>query len=766
MVEIDVCVTISAAILGVGYPLLLDVVSKLENKYNSHTIVETFKSEPVNHLLTYSIILSIASAFLVLFNRPPLFDFGKFNFLVDNSASLFMIFFTIILIIIFFLFIFKVLMYYSKDRFTKYVIKIYYKPRRPRGPFEWFTITKPNKPINPNQNMALISDLMLYAIERQDRDMAETLSRFVYDAFLKERQKCPNKPVEYPKEFYELTYRTTEALCIIHENRLLFLESRSAGAIWLIGEYKDFEISDTTYKWLWRILLLPVNYKKDNMLMSFWELANQFYSYNLPYIHPEYSTSMVIVNDEQIIKRNKERADFLEFTHALGGLLLYKRRYSCISRMFSFTNSIPPTYELLPNSMDQVIQLYIKYRDPYENNYPWISTKYYFPDLEGLTSDYTIKNWICTYIGLLLIRQYTIVPYLITMEPLTFPRIPETQQEKRIWIDNLDYLKKIVEDIFSNKELIETLKYSFLSKEWCNTNNKIHPVDFIDQLKERVIQEYTRTEIEQSLSAEKIDNFNNTTKNLLGSTIRLYDNLKNITPIAYDYKELFIHGERAVIDKSAFAIDQDSENLNYDSFLAEATSNKFQRGMSEIFFSMKTKTYLFDQKDIFTAIGKLIGNRNDLILVGFGNFLEYYIDSLQIPSLTKNSFKNCELYNFGACNYQLTAGSIFILTKNDLPNIEQLEIEKEQIEKYDLQSLDKELNLYASVQDLFIRKDLHQEFTSSANERDLNKSVLLNIIFKTRVRWKKDLKVIQIRSYSKHQDRGLPNDFKDLIMPD
>lgn len=763
MVEVDVCVTISAAILGVGYPILLEVVSKLETKYNSHLVIEIFKLEPINRFLTISLMLSIASAFLVLFNRPPWFDFGILNIVVDNSATLLMILFTIILVIAFFLFIFKVLLYYSKDSFTKYIINKYL---RPKGPMGGRLFWKPKGPNLPTKFFGVTTDLLLNSIERQDRDIAETLSRFFYDAFVNEREKSPNKPVEYPKEYYELTYRTAEALCLINDNRLLFLESRSVGAIWLLGERKDFAISETTYRWLWRNLLLPVNYKKDNMIMSFWEVANQFYTYNLPYVYPEYGENGIIQNEERVNQRNKEREEFLEFTHALGGLLLYRRRYACIARMFRFTNSIPPVHELLPISMNEIIRLYIKFRDPYENNYPWISHKYYFPEMEGLTGDYIIKNWICTYIALLLIRQYTVVPYLITIEPLKYPTIPETQQEKRIWIDNLDFLKKIVEDLFKNSELLESLNYNFLTRDWCTQNGKVHPIDFIQQIKDRVIEEYNRKEMEQKLSVQKIENFYDTTKRILGTTIRLYNPLKQEQIYSIDYKELFIYGERAVIDKSSFAEDQDAENLNYDSFLAEGTSNKFQRGISEIFFSMKTKTYLLDQKEIFNGIGKLLGNQTDFIIIGFGNYLEYYINELRIPTLTKNSYKNCELVNYDLGNYQLTGESFFILKKSDLPNINQLEIDKSEIEKYSLKELDKELNLYASVLDLFIRKDLHEEYTIKANDRDLNKSVLLSIIFKTRVRWKQDVKVVQIKSYSKHLDKGLPNDLKDLVSLD
>ena len=169
------------------------------------------------------------------------------------------------------------------------------------------------------------------------------------------------KPVEYPIDYYELAYKTTEELAQIKDNRLLFLEVRSAGAIWLLGEHKGSEISETTYRWLWRNLLITVRYNKDNMLMSFWETANQYFTYNLKVVDPTYIAGGQISNSEDVNKRKEERKLFLEFMHALGGLLLYKKKYSCISRFFRFTTSIPPKYELLPSSMNQIFELYLNF---------------------------------------------------------------------------------------------------------------------------------------------------------------------------------------------------------------------------------------------------------------------------------------------------------------------------------------------------------------------------------------------------------------------
>lgn len=170
-----------------------------------------------------------------------------------------------------------------------------------------------------------------------------------------------------------------------------------------------------------------------------------------------------------------ERKKFIEFHYALGGLLTYKSRYSCIKRLFNYTQSQPPKYELLPETMREVFSFYFEVRDPYERSYPWISHQYPFPELSGISSDGVIKKWISSYMAILFLRQYKIVQYLITMKPLYFPAIPDTQGEIKNWIDGLDFFKNLVIEHLGNKELLKTLNLEFITQSWCDENDKPYP---------------------------------------------------------------------------------------------------------------------------------------------------------------------------------------------------------------------------------------------------------------------------------------------------
>jgi hypothetical protein len=774
MIEIDVCIPIIAAIIGIGYPIFLQVSTNLEEKYNSHLIGELFNAESERRFLNISIILSLISALLVLLNRPPWFDFGVFNIIVDNSAVLLLILFTIILVTCFFFFVKKVLIYNSKLKFIEYLIRKHSKSNAKSIIFIFLAnknfITKLlnqifKKEIYSKSNSKIfkaISDMLYYSIRIQDSELAQIISRFIYTSFAQQREISYPKPTEYPIEYYQLAYKATEELALLNNNRLLFLEARSAGAIWLLGEKKDFEISETTYKWLWLNLLLPIKYNKDSMIMSFWETAHQYFSFRLPIIH-EIFEKREITNQVEINERNNSRKGFLEFTHALGGLLLYKRKYSCLSRMLKYTTSIPPNYELLPASMDEVMRFYFNYKDPYEDNYPWITVRYSFPDLDGITADYVIKKWICAYTVILFIRQFTLVPSYIFEKPLEPPSIPKTMREKRMWIDNMDFFIDLVKEHMLNTELLDTLNFNHINDQWCAKREVLCPVSFAEEIKKRVVTEYKKQEVEQEISQPLLDTFYNSTIRILNRAFETYKSIKNNALIETDYKELFILGERALVDKSPFAPDQEAENMNYDSFLAESVANRIHYGVSEILYGMKTKTYILDPQDLFKGIEKLNINADNYVIINYGIHLPYYISDLRIPDLTIYNYKNFKIYTFPQFNIRLVRESLFILKKTDLPNIDYLDISDEEKVKYNLKLLNDEYKVYASVIDLFKFKELQKDFSDQTDENTLNKSVIIDIVIKNRIRWKTKISVIQLKSFMSYREKGTPDNLNNII---
>lgn len=615
MDNISICVSFIAAILGIAYPILLEVISRLDEKYTSQIIVDLFSKEKENKVFTLFLKISLVSLLVWVLKFPPLFKIDDLNYLIGKSSEYILIISTIILIISFFYFVKKVLIYYTPTKYLPYLINRHNK----------------NSEDNDLEFFRAIADVLYFSIKNQNEKISKTISDFMYGAFKKIREKNQNKEVIYPSTYYDLVHKTIEELAFQKNKRLTFLEHLTAGSVWLLGEFGNTKVSENTYAWIWRNILLAIKYEREDYIIYHWETAYQYVLQSLDYIYPNCSDeSFEITNQDEIDIRLSDKKRFLEFHYALGGILLFKKHYKCLQRAFNYTQSIPPQYELLPDMMDEVFGLYFNFRDPYEMKHPWISSRYGFPDLGGLNSDGIIKQWICKYIALLFIRQYSIVPHLITMKPLNYPRIPPTQREKRQWIDNLDYFKRLVEEILNNKDLLEATGLDFVTNEWCEKYNQPKPIEFIEKVKQNVIDSFEGTEIEQPVSLIKVQKFKDTTVSILKPIFEEYNIIDNKVELDGELNKWYVNGQSHIIDKSGLAENQDAEHENFDSFLPESFSNKYRDAISEIFVLASSASYLLNTQDIVQGINRLGIEAKDYVIVSFGIGIQELIKKMAI----------------------------------------------------------------------------------------------------------------------------------------
>lgn len=610
----------------------------------------------------------------------------------------------------------------------------------------------------------VLSDLLMKSIRSQQTNVTITLSDFFYTAFRKVRDQFTNEPVVYPEVYYELVYKAIEELAILKEKRNYLLEHRTSGEIWLLGELQGKEISETTYKWMWRNLLLAIRYQQDDLIVNHWETCHQYYVFSLEHIYLEYEHSedtLKVSNQEAVNKRNTERQRFIEFHYALGGLLTYKERYACIKRLFNYTQSEPPKYELLPESMLEIFKFYFDVNDPYERKYSWISSIYPFPDLSGLNADYVIKKWIMSYMAILFLRQYTIIPYLITMKPLDFPPFPNTQAEIKQWINGLDFFKKLVSEHLQNSDLLKNLNLDFITLEWCQQNKKPYPISFLDTLKAKLENAYHINALILPISIEKVLQFENSTKSIIEATIEKLQLINNSKTIQDDNSDKwYLNGQRMLQDKDAFSENPEAHHIEFDSFLASVVSKSLNDGICEIFFRKKSESFLLKSEDFFKAVDKLAID-DSFVIVNFGIDLDYFITELKINQLSKDKYKNINIYSFNSS--KIIRDSLFILKKVDLPNISTQNIDKNIITKYSLKKISNTINLYSSIIDLNLAsEEIFNENKQNKSEDELRKSVLMSIIISIELRWKKNIDVVQLKLYSEFFQKGITNKLEDI----
>ncbi len=179
---IEICVAIDIAILGIAYPIIVDKISNIGDKYSSESIPVLFNNEFPQKALKriinkkeygvsifkLTLFVTLFSFIFLVFKIQPLF--GWDNWFINNSAKLIVLILTIILIIFFFVWLGKIALYNGRSKsLLAHIINNYNK-------------SQPDTEIQ-NYHLKAINEITYYAIERQDEHLQETLLEFYYSVF-------------------------------------------------------------------------------------------------------------------------------------------------------------------------------------------------------------------------------------------------------------------------------------------------------------------------------------------------------------------------------------------------------------------------------------------------------------------------------------------------------------------------------------------------------------------------------------------------------
>lgn len=750
---IEICVAIDIAILGIAYPIIVDKISNIGEKYYSNYLSELFNHEYLQRKVR---LLNISSfkftlyftIFLFLFlilDLQPLFKTGIpiIDRVIGNSAEILVFISTINLTIQFFIWLDLVMLYNGKT--TTLLKRI---------------ITKYNSfenadNIQKKYHLKTINEFSFYALNNSinpDKHLQKTLVDFYNFEFKKSRTNYNNETngLEYPNELYEFIYDLCSSVVQKDNVQIPVLEHKAVSGWWLFGEsFDEIPISEMTYNWLWRNII--VISKKEKYIRSHWSTAHQYISYRLKPIMEDYELGAkkeVVVNNKiEVNRRDEERKQFLEFHYALGGLLMYKRLYKTIDYILNFTQSVPPSYELLPETMTDIFYWFEEFRNEYKRDKP-IDLTYYFPELDNFGNSGKITYWISSYIVLLFIRQFSRNRHYTYQNFTSLPELPNNILELNNWYDGLAFFEKCLTDVTQNNDLLSATSFSDVVK-----TKKNEMFDFVKKLKDKIIEQIGTEKLQAPLSVEKIKAFNDKTKEIIKNAFKEYDSI--FIPIDAEKEKsdikLTVVGINTLFSKSAFT-DKDIPNVNFDTVLAsQIANNNIKRFIPKSFLIARTRRYLLNIDNVLEGIEELHINNRDFVIVGINldtnlsdKLNKYNSILLKIPS-TVRKLRN----------------TLFVLRKENLPSIERKDLSKDEISKLELKLIDKELKLYTSVVELD-SDELKEKWKELTNPRDIGVNVRVTIAFLSLIIWKKDVDVVQINLESQFREQGIPTNINEI----
>ena len=741
---VEICVPLIVVLLGTAYPIILNNISNIGEKYKSKYLFVLFQNEYFqkkkgrlnSNYFECLLYVSLFSLLFLIIKLKPLFGWN--NCFINNSAKLFVLVSTVILIIAFFLWLKKVIIYTGDiTDLLEYLTRKYHK----------------EKDVAKKQYILMsINELTINAIKKNDKRIEYDVLKFYRDLIIKLRKeyktKTNEKGILYPFYFYEFVRELIKVFIERNDDSFVSLKASIINGEFLIpNDFQHIKISEDTYNNLWYNITLIRN--NTDYISKFWAHSNQYFWMGLKEITLNFDKS----NEKEFIERDKERKRFLEFHYAIGGLLLYSKNYEGLKYIFSYSQQSPPDYKLLPYDMRDIFEQIEYFRNENKQIPKFIIgfNRYQFPNLDSAGTNRQVVFWICSYLCVLFIRQYKLLKTLYYSNATNQPSLSDLSlMELYNWKESITYFKFCLNKVLEDKNALEQLEL------WNIYELKYSEMDdFIKELQDSIDVQISSKKKRAKLSQEKIEQFYISSKKILENCLKEYLSINNPEEFDSDFKISFL-GERILADKSSF-VDDEIPCVNCDTVLAESIAKySIPRQISNSFLIAKTNRYLLNNNNLLEGMDRVIQDKEDIVIIVFSGGYE-------TTQKIENSKYKKNIICLPAIDFRNT---IFILEKSNLPNIEIADISEEVKQELKAEKISDKWNIYGTMIDINLPENeaIKEKWIDDINyyQKENELQILLGLLFVGHIKFKSDRKIIQININNEFEELGTENKLSDL----
>ena len=748
---VDICVPLIAVLLGTAYPIILNNISNIGEKYKSKYLLVLFNYECFqkkrgkfnSNYFEYLLYISLFLLLFLIFEIEPLF--GWDNWFINNSAKLSVVISSISLIIVFILWLKEVIIYTGDiTNLLKYLTKEYHK----------------ESDADRKQYILMsINEITINAVEKKDKRIEENILNFYMDLMVKlrkeykdnliDKDKSNKEGVPYSFYYYQQLVRELMKIFVVrNDDNFKSLQHHITNGSFLIpNDFQHIKISEDTYNTLWYNITLIRN--NPDYISKFWVHSNQYFWTELKDIVRYLDNS----NKGEVEEREQERKRFLEFHYAVGGLLLYSKNYEALKYIFSYSQQTPPKYELLPYKMRDIFDWVEFFRNEYKQIPKFFIgyDRYRFPNLDSVGTNKQVVFWICCYLCVLFIRQYKLLKTLYYSNTTNQPYLNNLPlMELYNWKESIAYFKFCLNKVLEDREALEQLEL------WNTYELKYSEIDkFIIEL-EQSIDKYILDRKERAeLSQEKIKQFYASSKEILENCFEEYLPINNPEDFDTDFKVTF-SGESVLFNKSCF-VDDDIPCMDYDSSLANFISRySIKKYIPNSFLGAETKSYLLNNNNLLEGMDRIIQDKEDIVIIVFSGGYE-------TTQKIENSKYKENIICLPAIDFRNT---IFILEKSNLPKIEKLDISEEVKQELQVKKISDKWNIYGTIIDINLPENeaIKEKWIDDINyyQKENKLQILLGLLFVGHIKFKSDRKIIQININNEFEELGTENKLSDL----
>lgn len=421
--------SILATLLGMAYPLIIECISKIDDKYDSTILMARFLKEKRYGFFVFLLSLNVA----VGIGMP--FVLSIFS---DNRNDVLLLIQTVLMTLLVaqtFILIRLILTYYNANALCEYL--------EHKQTSDWNKITN-NLPI-----VHALYDIARYAAKRSDRTLYVKSGASLYATLyiLQEKtnpdQNILPKVVQYPDELKQILSDFCDFVRY-NKNTYPFVRNEVDVLAPLINSLHPAPFGSWEYRYIWRnIFYASQDGDEEWFINKYWVWMEQNYRFQIKYKKWAYQDT------------GKEIADDYKLHSSMAcAMMLHMNHYKIVEDAVFFMNTSSEPYQLVPNSFTQIFE---QGRMLYElkfgiMNVGQLSARFMMPGIYcGIGADGEIYKKGIRFLALMMIRLYSVNDYNVTYsDPLSLPSFRKTVAELKADKLLCEDIRIAVNEWFSN----------------------------------------------------------------------------------------------------------------------------------------------------------------------------------------------------------------------------------------------------------------------------------------------------------------------------
>ena len=648
-------ISVLSTLLGLAYPLILGCIEKIDGKYGSTKLTDRFKNESIFKNFKIWLVVNLIIAVLFPFMMYEC-SFICWLIAIQCICATWMVFYTFRLFAL-------IMQYYDPKELMTFIATDFKRSLEKED--------KPNQAIYFTQ----WSDLTSVLINSADESLVQSVYDEWYNYVLNKKEEYKNIPIVYDDYFYEGITRLNVNLCRCERIPISVNNSNSLLTSLIDG---DVYITDKTFNALWRNLIIQIHYGREDLIMEYWKCASQKYELFMKELHVhdiDFETRLPYP-EEEIVLRNKQRKEFLEFHIMFCSMLIQEKKYNLIEQMLLYSSSFPPSYPLVPSRMYDILQWLIEFNSKRLNDTFYYEQRYSMPNMHGITGG-KIVDAANFYLALLVYRLYSIYWTYGIQNVLGCGILPKSQKELSSFKDILNTLNKWLNTVYEDKNLLGAIhlvniedRLKTLKEQW-NNDNIPAPLEIVNKLSNDIEIKIDDTIINQPLDEGIVNIEIDKVKGKLAKFIEPYScfvKMPNCGSKSYSLNS----SEKHLYPNSAFQKNPGSSHVNIADCMFQSIWRNFTHYFSTAFYSEHPKVdYAIDSSILFKALDKLLGKCDDYLIVCFGIYLERYLNQVEGFIKTGNRLYKYQKVTILSldCPGKVFSQRIYIIKKIQLPKL-------------------------------------------------------------------------------------------------